>query len=92
MSDRPTWVGIFWTNTKEWTIQRADSVKKEEMFADSNIIGMVEHQGREKDKPPSGWKSFPGRVIASGSKYFFITTHVSQSLFNATCFLFCFYN
>ena len=65
---RPKWVGVYWTEDNQFSIMRADAVKKEEMFSDSNLVGMVEHQGSDRDKPSTGWESFPGRVIASGSE------------------------
>ncbi len=66
---KPQWVAIFWTETKDYSVQKADCVKKEEMFLDREMIANVEHQGTSKKKPPAGWKCYPGRVITTGSNF-----------------------
>ncbi len=69
MSKRPSWVAVFWEQDQMFSIQKASCVIKEEMLSDPTLVDLVEHQGNEKAKPAAGWDTFPGRVIASGSKF-----------------------
>ena len=66
----PKYVSVYWEQEKKFTTQKISCVRNPSQLKNSKLVDDVEHQGREKDKPPNGWKCFPGRIIAIGSESF----------------------
>ncbi|EFX70722.1 hypothetical protein DAPPUDRAFT_256784 [Daphnia pulex] len=62
------YVAVFWEVEQKFTVQSVSSVKNKLQLKDAKLVDDVEHQGKEKDRPKEGWKSYPARVLTCGAK------------------------
>ncbi len=70
-SDAPKvkYVAVYWVGDKQFTVQNVSCIQDPEMLRNPELIGDVEHQGKKADKPPAGWKTYPGKIIALGGNF-----------------------
>lgn len=65
-SKKIKYVAVYWIRDSQFSIHGVDCVLNHEMLANPNLIGDVQHTGRKAEKPSTGWKTYPGRIIAVG--------------------------
>jgi hypothetical protein len=66
------YVAVFWEVEQKFTVQSVSSVKNKLQLKDAKLVDDVEHQGKEKDRPKEGWKSYPARVLTCGGNFFLL--------------------
>lgn len=65
-SKKIKYVAVYWIRDEQFSIHGVECVLNQEMLYNPKLVGDVEHTGKKTEKPATGWKKYPGRIIAVG--------------------------